>query len=189
MSFNLLTDRLDRGVRAQETIGQGFVFAQKPQQQVLSLNIRRPELAGFIPREKDDAPCFLRIAFKHIAPSPLEPPRRTAGQNMRPSPTEPLVPTTLCNHGANGFKAKSCALMLSDALRFARPWPSAIYCTKTIEFHTFRHVDGKLSIPPTCYAGNEAGATSSITPRCNRSTRLQRRAKARLWVAISEVNW
>ncbi len=70
MPFDLLADGFDRGMRAQEPIGQGFVFAQKSQQQVLRLNIRRPELAGFIARKKDDAPCFFRITFKHIALSP-----------------------------------------------------------------------------------------------------------------------
>jgi len=58
-------------MRAQKTIGQGFIFAQQSEQQVFGLNIRRAELAGFIPREKDDAPGFLCIAFKHkpIPPS------------------------------------------------------------------------------------------------------------------------
>ena len=65
--FDLLADGFHRGMRAQEAVGQGFVFAQQSQQQVLRLNIRRPELAGFIARKKDDAPCFFRIAFKHIA--------------------------------------------------------------------------------------------------------------------------
>jgi hypothetical protein len=51
----------------QEAIGQGFVFAQEPEKQVLSLNIGRPELAGFVASEEDDAPGFLRIAFKHNA--------------------------------------------------------------------------------------------------------------------------
>jgi hypothetical protein len=54
----------------QETIGQGFIFTQESEKQVLSLYIRRPELAGFVACEKDDAPGFLRVAFKHNAPSP-----------------------------------------------------------------------------------------------------------------------
>jgi hypothetical protein len=65
VAFDLFTDRLHRGMRAQKTIGQGFIFAQQSEQQVFGLNIRRAELAGFIPREKDDAPGFLCIAFKH----------------------------------------------------------------------------------------------------------------------------
>src|SRR5713101_866062 len=70
VSFDLLADGFDRSMRTQESVGQGFVFAQKSQQQVLSLNIRRPELAGFIARKKDHAPCFFRITFKHKALPP-----------------------------------------------------------------------------------------------------------------------
>src|SRR5215469_8259725 len=73
MAFNLFTDRFNRSMRTQEAIGQGLVFAQKSQQQMFGLYIRRPELAGFIARKKDDAPCFLRITFEHIAPSPRVP--------------------------------------------------------------------------------------------------------------------
>src|ERR1700683_2851135 len=70
VTLDLLADGLYRGVRAQESIGQGFVFAQEPQQQVLGLYIRRPELACFVARKKDDAPGFLRITFKHNALPP-----------------------------------------------------------------------------------------------------------------------
>ena len=62
VSFNLLADRFKRGMGAQETIGQGFVFAQQSEQQVLRFYIRRPELARFIARKEDDAPGFLCIA-------------------------------------------------------------------------------------------------------------------------------
>src|SRR5579864_87936 len=34
---------------------------------MLRLDIRRPELAGFVACKENDAPCFLRIAFKHNA--------------------------------------------------------------------------------------------------------------------------
>jgi len=37
--FNLLADRLHRGVRAQEAVGQRLVLAQQTQQQVLGLDI------------------------------------------------------------------------------------------------------------------------------------------------------
>ena len=70
MPFDLLADRFNRRMRAQEAISQGFVFAQKSEQQMLGLNIRRAELAGFIPRKKDDAPCFFRITLEH---KPLPP--------------------------------------------------------------------------------------------------------------------
>ena len=65
--LDLLADGFHRGMRTEEPVGEGLVFAQKSQKQVLSLDIRRPELAGFVAREKDDAPGFLRIAFKHNA--------------------------------------------------------------------------------------------------------------------------
>ena len=64
--FNLLADRVHRGVRAQEAVGQRLIFAQEAKQQVLGLDIRRAELAGLIPREEDHAPCLLRIAFEHV---------------------------------------------------------------------------------------------------------------------------
>ena len=63
--LNLLADRLHRGVRAQEAVGQRLVLAQQAEQQVLGLDIGRAELAGLIPREEDHAPCLLRIAFEH----------------------------------------------------------------------------------------------------------------------------
>ena len=66
VTFDLLADRFHRGMRAQKTIGQGLIFAQQAEQKMLGLNIRRAELAGLVPRKKDDAPGFLRIAFEHI---------------------------------------------------------------------------------------------------------------------------
>ena len=57
-ALDLLADRLDRGMRTQEAVGQRLVFAQQSEQQVLGLDVRRTELAGLIAREKDDAPAF-----------------------------------------------------------------------------------------------------------------------------------
>src|SRR5579862_5195706 len=97
MTFNLLADGFNRGMRAQKSIGQGLVFAQKSQQQVLGLNIWRPKLAGFIAREKDNAPCFLRITFEHIAPSPRAPLRLRLSRH----PQKNSWPyTSLCNQEA-----------------------------------------------------------------------------------------
>jgi hypothetical protein len=70
VAFDLFADRFHRRMGAQETVGQGLIFAQQSEQQVLGLNIRRPELAGLVARKKDDAPGFLRIAFKHITLPP-----------------------------------------------------------------------------------------------------------------------
>jgi hypothetical protein len=76
VAFDLLADRFHRRVGAQEPVGQGLVFSQQPEQQVFGFNIRRAELAGLIPGKKDNAPGFLRVAFKHIAHSPQGFPRR-----------------------------------------------------------------------------------------------------------------
>src|SRR2546426_1259996 len=116
MSFNLLANGFDRGMRAQETIGQGFVFAQESQQQVFRLNIRRPELAGLIARKEDDAPGFLRIAFKHIA----LPPRALQGicrsRARDPIPRKPLALSSLCNRAANRATSRSRYLGASSPL-------------------------------------------------------------------------
>jgi hypothetical protein len=58
--FDLLTDRLD--MRTQEGMGKGFVLAKKAEKQMFSLDVRRPELARFVARKENCAPCFLRIA-------------------------------------------------------------------------------------------------------------------------------
>src|ERR1700693_1964439 len=73
MTLDLLADRFNGGVRAQETVRQGLIFAQESQQQMLGLYIGRPELAGFVARKKDDASGFLRITFKHNALPPDSP--------------------------------------------------------------------------------------------------------------------
>ena len=70
VTFDLLPDRFDRGVGAQKAVGQGLIFAQQPEQQMFGLNIRRAKLAGLVPRKEDDAPGFLRVAFKHKPISP-----------------------------------------------------------------------------------------------------------------------
>src|SRR5882762_4267747 len=98
VSFNLLANRFNRSMRAQEAVGQGFVFAQQSQQQMLGLYVRRAELAGFIAREKYYAPGFLRITFEHIAPSPLS---WHGSQNWQTQLPRKLVAlTTLCNQEA-----------------------------------------------------------------------------------------
>jgi hypothetical protein len=99
MSFDLFANGFDRSVGAQETIGQGFIFAQESEKQVLRLDIGRPELAGFVACEKDDAPGFLRIAFKHNALPPDFPGRENV---VRPTyRTRSLIlPTLFYRHYA-----------------------------------------------------------------------------------------
>src|SRR4029077_9628254 len=63
--FDLFADGLDGAVRTQETIGQRLVLAHQAEQQVLSLDVRRAILAGFVARKKYDASCLLCVAFKH----------------------------------------------------------------------------------------------------------------------------
>src|SRR5271167_3184132 len=70
VSLDLLANGFDRGMGTQKAIGQGFIFAQKSQQKMFCLNIRRPKLAGFVARKKDDAPRLLRITLKHKTLSP-----------------------------------------------------------------------------------------------------------------------
>src|SRR5713226_3222351 len=91
MSLDLFAAGFDGSVRTQEPIGQGFVFTKQPQQQVLGLNIRRTDLAGFVPRKEDDPSCLFRITFEHIAPDLLQKRKaQTCGLALR----NPLSPTT-----------------------------------------------------------------------------------------------
>src|ERR1035437_9550491 len=75
VSLNLLSDELDRGMRTQEPVDDSCVFAQKSQQQVLRLYVRRTGLTGLVARKEDDASCFLRVVFEHISPPPSSPGR------------------------------------------------------------------------------------------------------------------
>jgi len=65
----------------------------------------------------------------------------------------------------------------------------AALAKSTLDPHlSFRHVATEKSIAVTCYTGSVSGATSSMLPCCSRNTRWQRRANAKLWVAMREVN-
>src|ERR1700680_910494 len=87
---------------AQETIGQGFIFAQESEKQVLSLDIGRPELAGFIACEKDHPPGLLRIAFKHNAfPLTFLARRTFAGPTCRTTSQLTLIPYIMQSKGLN----------------------------------------------------------------------------------------
>src|SRR5450756_2073158 len=63
---------LPHPMRTQEPVDDSCVFAQKSQQQVLRLYVRRTELTGLVARKEDDASCFLRVAFEHISPLPAK---------------------------------------------------------------------------------------------------------------------
>src|SRR5579884_1422348 len=64
--FNLLADRFDCGVRAQESIREGFVFPEQSQKQVLRFDVRAAELAGLVAGEEDYPARLFGITFKHI---------------------------------------------------------------------------------------------------------------------------
>ena len=77
VALDLLADGLDRGVRAQEAVGERLVLAQQAEQQVLGLDVRRTELAGLVAGKEDDSSRLLGIAFEHISPS-------SRGSSIRP---------------------------------------------------------------------------------------------------------
>ena len=66
-SFNLFANGFDGTLLAEETIGQGFVFAHQAKQQMLRLNIWAAILTGLVPCKKYDATRFLCIAFEHVS--------------------------------------------------------------------------------------------------------------------------
>src|ERR1022692_2467395 len=111
VSLNLLADGLHRSMRTQEPEGESFVFAQKSQQQVLRLYVRRTELTGLVARKEDDAPRFLRVPFKH-EPSPRQVLRSAVGLVTSPIPGELFRPIhPLCNQDTNEpkFLRNSCS--------------------------------------------------------------------------------
>ena len=64
--LDLLADGLDRGVRAQEAVGQRFVLLEQPKQQVLRFDVRAAELAGLVTSEEDGSPGPFGVALEHI---------------------------------------------------------------------------------------------------------------------------
>src|SRR5437588_4564373 len=104
---------------------------------MLCLNIRRPELAGFVAREKDDAPGFLRITFKHkTLPRVLETTDRLSQARIPPRTLWPLrhyairvptIPIPKWCHGSirlltvptSSCLSSSCELANSCNLSFA----------------------------------------------------------------------
>src|SRR5579862_4144015 len=180
MSLDLLADRLDRGMGPQKTIGQGFIFTQESKKQVLSLNIRRPELAGFVACEKDDAPGFLRIAFKHNALPLVSTDRRwklsLAGLARLLPIMQPKGQQTQVN--------RECSYPLIT-------WPKEFALGSFGSYRQFFALcltNLAFPSPPNIQAGSESGEISSTRPRCKRNTRWQRRANAKLCVAMREVS-
>jgi len=96
VTFDLFPNGFDGSVRAQEPVGQGLVFTEKSQQEMFGLNIGRSELAGFVPREEDDAPGFFGITFKHIA---LPWDSRLRRALRRPSPNSLALPHIMQSRG------------------------------------------------------------------------------------------
>src|SRR5882724_8849103 len=75
---------------------------------MFGFDIRRPELAGFVARKKDNAPSFFRITFKHKALPPWL--SRDHDSSLRPS---------LGNHWPQGHYA----IKLPPRL-----WPGSAFC-------------------------------------------------------------
>src|SRR5208283_1893971 len=65
VTLNLFPDGFDRCMGPKEPIGERLVFAQEAEQQVLRLDVRRTELAGFVACEEDYSPGLFRVPFKH----------------------------------------------------------------------------------------------------------------------------
>ena len=63
--FNLLSNRLDRGMGSKKAIRKRLVLTKKAQQQVFGFNVRTAELASLVPCKEDNAAGFLGISFKH----------------------------------------------------------------------------------------------------------------------------
>src|ERR1700722_13927320 len=70
-------------MRPQEAIRQRLVLPQQPEQQMLGLDVRRPELTGLIAREENHAPRLLRIVFEHVPPSASSP-APSSGRDVPP---------------------------------------------------------------------------------------------------------
>src|SRR5207245_1220595 len=104
-SFNLFANGFDGTLLAEETIGQGFVFAHQAKQQMLRLNIWASILAGLVPCKKYDATRFLCIAFEHV--SSLLPQGPRPRQPQLRGYVERRVPAPGC--GRNARRASSCA--------------------------------------------------------------------------------
>ena len=81
--LDLLADRLDRSLLAQETVRQRFVLAHQAEQQMLGLNVRAAVLASFVSCEKYDSSRFFSVAFEHVSSLLPRGPR-----SLRPQPRE-----------------------------------------------------------------------------------------------------
>src|SRR5215213_502155 len=67
-AFYLFANGLDGDLRARkEPTGQSLILTHEPQQQMLWLNGRCAELAGFVACKEDYPARFLCVAFKHWA--------------------------------------------------------------------------------------------------------------------------
>src|ERR1700733_10858612 len=160
MALDLFADRFHRRVGAQEPVGQGLIFAQQSEEQVFGLYIRRAELAGLVPREKDNAPGFLRVAFKHI----LIPPQGSRAK-ARPSPnprpnlimlflsldllSDICFPVTPVTTSTGYFPA---IFLLTSAFSFLHLFSRYSLCWKRFRRHFFHSapIQAQHSMAPSC---------------------------------------
>ena len=66
VTFDLLANGFDGGVRPQEAVGQSLILAQQAEQKMLGFDVRAAELARLVSRKEDHSSRFLRITLKHI---------------------------------------------------------------------------------------------------------------------------
>src|SRR5690348_13846042 len=66
---NCLSEAFHGSFRFEQFIRDHLVFPQKPQQQMLRLDVLRSKLAGFVAREEDRATGFFGVALKHNSPA------------------------------------------------------------------------------------------------------------------------
>src|SRR5271166_4010271 len=150
VTFDLLADRLHRGVRAQEAIGQGLVFPQQSEQQVFGLNVGRTELASLVPRKKDDAPGFLRITFKH---------RTSPPGFLRSAPPPRQTLTLPVNYAFISLNPPSDIRLLVTEPPYVRVVRWLIFRAPTV-----RPLTANLLCSAFGHAGSDSGDSSSILP-------------------------
>ena len=149
---------------------------RSPSKQVLRLDVRRPELAGLVACEKDDAPGFLRIAFKHNA-LPLDLPGRGQPADLPNPPMPYSAPIRLYIMQSKGHETqeqkRSSYSLITLPKEFPLPSHSLQPICRTLSnlphfveiiFAPATDPAHFLSRPATFYAGNDSGAISSTRP-------------------------
>ena len=112
VGLDLLADRVHRGVRAEEPVGQCLVLADQAQQQVLGLDVRAAKLARLVAGKEDDPPCLFGVTLEHavclscpqsdgcsaagIRPLSIMIPARRTAKSVRGAEARKLISLALC---------------------------------------------------------------------------------------------